>query len=217
MDATKRERLQVVMALLAAGDVAAVFMLAHEFGDQIGAALHRHLADLGVIRVDRDDAAGLLLDACFALAVCAPAWRADGGALPWTWADRRLRGLASEYVGIHAGELHQDLPEPEPGSPPRAEADEVDLLHALAEQRAECALLVHALDSVATRRNQGILLAVKVQAALGDPSPAVTVAGLFGLRPDAVRQVVKRVLDRLRRLAAGDERYALLADLAILG
>ncbi|HET7487019.1 MAG TPA: hypothetical protein VFJ85_03765 [Acidimicrobiales bacterium] len=205
-----------MMEMMAAGDMAAVFLLVAEFGDQIAMVLRRHLRDLGVADPRPDDLQGLVVDAGLALQERAGAWRADGGALPWTWADRRLRALASAHVGVRAGELPPDVAGPEAGPAPPVEADEVEVLHALARERPDCRLLLQALDSVASPRNQSILLSVKVQAALGDPSPSVTVARQHGLRPDAVRQVVKRALDKLRGLAAGDDRFAPLADLALL-
>jgi hypothetical protein len=61
-----------------------------------------------------------------------------------------------------------------------------------------------------------LVLEVKVQAGLGDPSPAVTVGRRHGMRPDAVRQAVKRTLDGLRDLARSDVRYARLACLSFL-
>ena len=40
---------------------------------------------------------------------------------------------------------------------------------------------------------------------------------MAGVRPETVRQTVKRVLDRLRGLAAADPHFAPLAGLALLG
>lgn len=217
--AERTERVRVVMARMAAGDRAAVFTLATEFGGQIAAVLRRQLREFGVDIVHPDDLGGLVTDACLELFACAPAWRPDGGALPWTWAERRLRALVSSFVGIHADPIAPGGPEAAAeavASPSVPEGDEVEVLAELARLRPECALLVEALERVASARNRVILLSVKAQAAAGDPSPAVTVAREHGLRPDAVRQVTKRVLDRLRALAAVDERFAPLADLALL-
>ena len=65
-------------------------------------------------------------------------------------------------------------------------------------------------------RDRAILLEVKLQTDAGDPSPSVTVARDYGLKPDAVRQVVKRTLDRLRVLAEREPRFAGLIELPIL-
>ena len=57
---------------------------------------------------------------------------------------------------------------------------------------------------------------MRLQASLGDPAPAVTVGRTFGLRPDAVRQVVKRTRDALGRLAADEHRFAPLAAIPLV-
>jgi len=82
------------------------------------------------------------------------------------------------------------------------------VLDELARRRPEWELVRAALGRVATTRNQRIVLSVRVQSALGDPSPAATVARDVGLQPDAVRQVVHRARRAMRRLADGDARFA---------
>ena len=84
-----------------------------------------------------------------------------------------------------------------------------------------CALpisrLVHdALRRVGSARDAQILLEVRLQATSGDPSPAVTVGAEHGMRPDAVRQVTRRMRARLRDLADADERFEALAGLALV-
>lgn len=209
------------MEQMAAGDRAAVFTLAGEFGVPIAGSLRRHLRELGVEHVHPDDLSGLVTDACMELYACAPAWRPDGGALPWTWAGRRLRSLASAFVGVRADPLEADRAEAadaatQPAAAAVDDPHDVAVLARLAGVNPKCALLLEALEQVASSRNRTIVLGVKLQAALGDPAPSSTVAVEHGMRPDAVRQVVKRVLDRLRALAAGDDRFAPLADLAFL-
>ena len=49
------------------------------------------------------------------------------------------------------------------------------------------------------------------------PAGGRTIALAYGMRPDAVRQVVKRTRDRLRALASDDVRFAPLDELALLG
>ncbi|MDQ3946284.1 MAG: hypothetical protein M3357_14250, partial [Actinomycetota bacterium] len=96
------------------------------------------------------------------------------------------------------------------------DADAVAALHILARSRPELRLLQEGLDLVIPSAQQAILLEVKVQAALGDPSPAVTVGQMKGVRPDTVRQSVKRALDKLRHLATADPHFAPLGDLPLL-
>ena len=97
-----------------------------------------------------------------------------------------------------------------------SDAEDLDVLARLAESHPLCALLAEALAQVASPRDQALVIGVRVQRSLGDPSPALTLAGQWNIRPDAVRQVVKRVSDRLRQLAATDDTYAVLADLPLL-
>jgi uncharacterized protein YcaQ len=206
------------MSRMAAGDRAAMFSLAHEFGDQIVASVRAHLRELGVDRIERDDLDGLAIDACEVLWDCAAAWRPEGGALPWVWAARRVRAVASRHVGQHADALDErTVPEIAAEAPGAAsEPDELVLLDALAKRLPECELLQEALTRVTTPRNRAILLAVRVQELLGDPAPAATVGRDYGLRADAVRQIKRRTLERLRTLASTEPRFAPLADLALL-
>jgi hypothetical protein len=69
---------------------------------------------------------------------------------------------------------------------------------------------------VASERDQVIFFETAVQSALGDRSPAATVAGLMGIRPEAVRQQARRVRLRVQRLAADEPRFAVLADLSVV-
>jgi hypothetical protein len=217
------DQLVEVMDAMAAGDGAAVFVLYNEFGGVIGAALRRELRAVGVDSVRSDELGELVMDACFELNDCAGAWRAGGGALPWTWAARRLRNVVTRHLGVYADSLDDDhgadLRAVESGTPATSgapEPEEVEVLRALAIIDDECALLRQALAVVATERDRALLLELKVQAGLGDPSPALTVANRNAMRPDAVRQAVKRTLDRLRHLARTDEHFAGLSCLAIL-
>jgi hypothetical protein len=212
------ERVVVLMARIAERDRAALFSLADEFGGPIVAAVRSHLRHMGVDHIARDELDGLAIDACEAIWDVAPAWDPEGGALPWVWASHRVRAVAARHVGQHADPLDEraaaEAPAPVPL--PGTEADETTLLRRLAAHDADCALLLEALDRVTTPRNQAVVLAVRVQERLGDPAPAATVARQFGMRSDAVRQVKRRTLLRLRDLAAREARYEPLADLPFL-
>jgi len=214
-----RDRLAEVMAEAAAGDLLAPVTLYQEFGQPVMRALRSHLGALGVTTVDPDDLHGLTIDACLFLAERASAWRPDGGALPWVWAERPLRKLASDFVGQWSDELDEAqqvlaAPEPAPGDD---DAEELELLALIARERPAAGLVAEALTNVASERNQRILLAYRVQASLGDPSPAHTTGRRFGMTPPAVRQVVKRTKDRLRSLIDEDPSYAELAGLPLAG
>lgn len=195
------ERLTELMAQAAGGVPTASIALYEEFSLHVARALRRHLADLGVRDVDPDDLHGLTMDACFILADRARAWRPEGGALPWVWAERRLRQQASRFVGQWSDPLDdgvRQLPAPPLAGPADDDPDELDLLRSIAGRRADVAGYADALSSAATsERNQRVLLAYRLQSSLGDRSPAITVGRRFHMTPAAVRQVVKRTSDRL--------------------
>jgi hypothetical protein len=206
------------MRAMAHGQHAAIFLLATEFGPQIGAAMRRHLRRIGLEGVDAAELDGLVIDACIELSRVASGWDPDGGALPWTWAERRLRALAAAYVGIHAdaldAERHEHLAataEAATATADPSDPDVLELLDQLASRRPECALVSEALGRVTNARNRGIVLDVRVQSALGDPSPATTVGRDVGLQPEAVRQVVHRTRRALRHLVDQEPRFAPVA------
>lgn len=225
---TDKARLADLMGRMAEGDDEAIFALYEEYGARLAAVMRRHLAAVGVQGATRDDVDGLVIDACLDLASCAGAWRPDGGALPWTWAGNRLRGLAARFAGVHADELddaaleraavdHRAVPGGRAGS--AAGVDEgtaFEVLRQVGRSHAMAALLLDALALVASPRDQAVLLELRLQTDLGDPSPSHTVGAALGARPDAVRQVGTRLRRRLRDLAATDERFAPLADLPLV-
>lgn len=209
-------RLAQVMAQAAAGVQTAPIALYEEFGLAIGRSMRRHLSDLGLRDVDPVDLHGLTMDACFVLYDHARSWSPAGGALPWVWAERRLRQLASSFVGQWSDTLDDSAYEVAalPLAGPPDDPDELDLLRAMARRRPEVAGYAEALASAATsERNQRILLAYRLQSSLGDRSPAVTIGRRFDMTPAAVRQVVKRTSDRLADVwrpagAGGSDRVA---------
>ena len=196
-----RDRLAMVMAQAAAGLQTAPIILYQEFGLPVARVMRRHLNDLGVRDIDPDDLHGLTMDACLVLADHAGGWRADGGALPWAWAERRLRMLASRFLGQWCDSLDASIYEvaaPPLAAPGAEDPDELELLHDLAQFRPDVAAYARALGEAATsERNQRVLLAYRLQSSLGDRSPAVTIGRRFDMTPASVRQVVKRTSDRL--------------------
>jgi len=223
MDRSKRERLVEVMAAMAAGDRAAIFMLLGEFGASIAAVLRGELRRLGVERVDNDDLNGLTIEACFALFDSAKAWDPEGGALPWNWARHKLAALASAFVGQHADSLDagseegiRQVADEQLQTLGQRDPEELEVLAGLGLRNGHCALLREALELVSSLRDRSLVLEFKVQEALGDPSPANTVGAGHQLQPATVRQAVKRTLDRVRSLSRTEERFAPLADIALL-
>lgn len=214
-----RQRLAQVMALAGAGVEAAAVLLYQEFGLHIARSLRRHLTDFGVRDIDADDLHGLTMDACFALYDHARSWSPTGGALPWVWADRRLRQLVSAHIGQWSDpidEEHQALPAaPMATSWASDEPDELDLLRLMAKSRRDVAAYIDALDAAATSgRNKEVLVAYRLQASLGDHSPAVTIGRRFAMTPAAVRQVVKRTSDRLDAIYTRPEHAGIASKAA---
>ena len=218
-----RARVAALMARMADGDAAAVFELYEACGARLAAVMRAHLGAVGVRGVPREEVDGLVMDACLELFACAGAWRPDGGALPWTWAAGRLRRLAARWVGIHADELDEgayDEGGAAAATGPAAwsgdEGSAFEVLREASRHHALADLLLDGLGRVGSPRDQAIVLELRLQADLGDPSPSHTVAAGLGASPEAVRQVSSRMRRRLRRLADSDERFAPLADLPLV-
>lgn len=206
MDGARWEILVRIMHRLAAGDQAATFTLYTEFGGHIAAAVRRLAGPMGAT-LDADEVDGLVLEACLALLESAPSWDPDGGALPWNWAERRLRHIVAVHIGIYTDPLSDshdwelDAVESTPAAVASSDDDPVATLARLAEVNPDAAAFRLALAGAASERDRAIFLEVCVQASLGDRGPAETVGRMVGIPGATVRQIVKRVRDRLR--AAG--------------
>lgn len=214
-----RERLVAVMAAAAAGEPGAPVALASEFGAPLTAVVRSELRRHHVHRVDADDLGGLVLDCAFALADCAGGWDPDG-ALPWTWARARLAAVVSAWVGQFAESFDVDRHDRMANGSTAWGAHEpafTEVLGHLAKRNPVVALVREALDEVGSPGDQELLLTYAAQQRAGDHSPAVTLSAMTGLSPDAVRQRVSRMRRGLRALAQGDPRFAVLADLDLVG
>jgi hypothetical protein len=205
------------MALMAAGDRAVVFTVLEEFGSQLAHAVRRAARHLHV-ELTAQDVRDLTIDAGFVLLDVAGGWDAQGGALPWVWAERRIAALVSAHIGQHADAIDEQALAEMPAPPAEAsvDVDDIEMLEQLARLSPTCGLFVDALARVATARNRAVVLAVKVQNAMGDPSPAVTVGRQYGLNPDAVRQIVHRTRVALCRLVHSDDEFEPLRSMGWL-
>lgn len=219
MERSRFERLVEVMGAMAAGDPSAVFMLLEEFGSHVRGAMRRHLVHLHH-EPDPTLLSDLTVDGCIALYECASGWDPSKGALPWNWAGRRLLAVASAAVGQRCRELDfERLATAEAGETVTvafSDPDEAQTLHELARRMPAVGLLAEAFDTVASARDQQILLAYEALKAEGDPSPANTLATRFGLTPVNVRQIVRRTKQKLRQVAGSERRFAALAELQLL-
>ncbi|MGQ0433795.1 MAG: hypothetical protein ACT452_15470 [Microthrixaceae bacterium] len=188
------EAVAAVMARLAAGEQQAVWDL-HVLAEQPLRRMLRAEARRIDIRIGDDDLLDLTLDAAVDLGRLAKAWHADG-ALPWVWARRRIAGLVHQHVGVFADELDESHLDLEQAAPVPSVDDPREVLRALARRHPAARVLERGLASV-SERDADIWLGVQMEKAVGNRSPAVTVAIDHGMKPDAIRKVVQRVAERL--------------------
>lgn len=224
MEPKDRQRLTELLARMAGGDESATVTLYKEFGDPVRAAVVRAARRFGATRLWPEDVEAMAFDVCDDLRHVARAWDPAKGALPWVWAERRVRAIVARHIGqfgdswqddIHAEQLVLPGPD-EVDNHLDIDVDEEVLLARLAEVDSRCALLRAALERTARPRDRGLFLLTELQTAMGDPSPANTVAEVFGMTPAAVRKACQRVRTRLNELAGREPRFAPLRDLHIV-
>lgn len=213
---TEREAsgLEGIMAALAARDGAALFTLVDVHGADLERCVRAIAASRGA-RLDAQQVDDLVLDAALVISEVAGAWKPDG-APPWFYARGRIAAAVDRVIGQWADPLAPEGAEvaERPWST-TAEIELPELLDRLAEVDETVALVRDGLAEVASPRDLLVYVEHRMQVALGDPSPAVTVARLYGMRPAAVRQQTRRIRLRLRRLAERDPRFAPLASLPV--
>jgi DNA-directed RNA polymerase specialized sigma24 family protein len=223
VDTQQFDELVGIMARLAKGDEAAVVTLYERFGDRVAGTVRAVLRERGLTLV-HDEVGGLVLDACLAIAGVAGAWSPDGGAMPWTWARRRIERCVDRLIGQRTVPLDEHMHFVE-SQPPGAYAGlELDngrplctALAGLSVTDARCRLLDDAFDRAAVSPlDREVCLQYAAEQHTGNRSPATTVGAMFALKEPTVRQRVRRSRERLRRLAAADTRFAPLAQLPLL-
>jgi len=207
-----REQLARLMTNLA-GDLGVLSEFIDAYGDRLAGVVRDILRGFGRYDLlgDRDEITGLVIEAALVIQGNASAWSPDGGALPWNWAHRGIVGAVVRVIGhpqvavdeddrlvspdVHGGEGALDVPE-------------------LALRHRGIALLLEAIELVdASERDRQVHVDYRVQSLLGDPSPAHTVAHAFALTPVNVRQIDRRMRQKLAALAELDDRFAVLVDL----
>ncbi len=220
MERERRERLNQIMAGIAGGDDAALFHLWEEFGGDIRAAMAAHARLRGHHRLTPDALYDLAGEAWLALRPLARSWRPDG-AVPWVWARARLAAIVDEVLGPVVGRVlpardGEHIAEPDVLAYLGADPPPGETLGGLAESDERCRLLRRAIDAALSPVDQELFLGYELQRQSGDPSPAVTMGALFGLKPATVRQRVWRARRKLAAVVDTDLRYAALAGLALL-
>lgn len=210
-----RASLASIMERLAKGDPAALFSLVEEHRGALVKVVRSIAANRGA-RLGAEQVDELVVDAALAIRDVAGAWKPDG-APPWFYARGRIASAVDRVVGQWADQFEPERIDVE--LPPAAQGTEpgsFEVLAGLAETDPTVALLVDGLAQVATPRDQMVFVEHGLQVALGDPSPAVTVAHQFGMNPASVRQQTRRIRLRLRTLAETDPRYGDLAALPLV-
>ena len=210
---------EAIMARLVAGDPAAVFTLFERHGHRVAGVVRRQLARCSVDDVAREDLQSLVLDACMELLQVAEAWR-PGGALPWWWAEGRIRAVVIGWVGVHADSVDDHLDSIERGEEFHAATDEDEVAQTFARLVDEVPLVGLVAEAARVARVDELILHCmldyRVQQDQGDPSPAHTLAPRYGVSPDALRQRVSRGRKRLRAVVDDDPRFAPIADFVLV-
>ncbi len=208
--------LVAVMERIAAGDGAAVFELVEVWRGDLARTV-RSIAGLRRARLGPADVDELVVDAALAIADVAGSW-APGGAPPWVYARGRIAAVVDRHIGQWCDLLDDEscTQREQPAHAPSIEASTAEVFSRLANEHRIVALLRDGLGRVASERDLVVFIELGVQVALGDPSPAVTVARMYGMQPAAVRQQNRRMRVRLRQLADREPRFAPLADLAMV-
>jgi hypothetical protein len=211
--ARRREQVARTMAGVAAGRaeaIAELFDIAAPPVRQMVLSAFRRSS----IWVHRDQLDDIVRDLVIDLVELAPSWRADGGAMPWNWARQRLVAGAFARLGNFCDDLDESaLVETAAPSVIRTELSVLEVFGRLAREHGTAAVLRQGLEQCVSRRDQTIWLEFMSEKALGNTSPAVTVAQNHGMTPPAVRKVVQRVRARLNVLVERNGDYAELSGI----
>ena len=190
------ERLLTLMGEMAAGDSGALFQFVDDFRIELTSMVRSILGSVGRSDVARKSAEVdfLVLSAGLVLFDRARGWQ-PGGAPPWLWANRAIRGEIVRWLGHPRVEFVPEWHAPAPvGSAATVSDVNFDVL---ADECDEVATWLAGVRSVASERDQQIHIEYQTQKSLGDPSPAHTVGAQFDLQPANIRQIDARVRRRL--------------------
>lgn len=190
------DRLCTLMREMAERDSGALFRFVDEFQAELRSTVRSILGSVGRSDVGRKPAEVefLVLSAGLVLYDRAPRWQV-GGAPPWLWANRAIRGEIVQWLGHPRVEFVPECHAPAI-APVTPSAHDVSF-ELLSNECAEVASWLVDVRRVASARDQRIHIEYQTQKALGDPSPANTVASEFGLEPANIRQIDARVRRRL--------------------
>jgi hypothetical protein len=217
MEAAQRDRLREVMSGMAQGDAAMLVALVVEFGPPLRNLVRRTVFSFGRrdLLTDDADVTDLVTTAALEIFDRAGGWDPDG-APPWLWAERAIRAALAQRAGHALADIEPDRLDDTPVQQtlsPALDGDARRVLVRIAELEPRAAMWWNAVGTLTTDRNRNVYFEYEVQKALGDRSPAHTVAALFGLTPANVRQIARRVRIRLTERIRTDAELAPLRSL----
>lgn len=193
---TKMRTATALMNEMAGGSTDALFEFIDVFRDDLERVVAGILASLHRRDVTRrpDEVGSLAVSAALVIFNRAGSWRCDG-ALPWIWAYRSIRAEVVAAIGHPTVEFEPQV-HASSAMVPVGEVADIDLRD-LAERHSPIAAWLAAVEMVANERDQAVHVEYQVQKHLGDPSPANTVARIFDLTAANVRQIDRRVRQKL--------------------
>lgn len=216
------------MARIVDGDTDAIFEFYFEFGHKVRFLVKNSLRSMGRLDLLRDVAEfeGIVLNAWLDMVERASGWSPEG-ALPWTWAGRRIhdtvvRGAGhavanpERYKSLEGDDTENDLWDVEPSSRDYSEVafghrpPLTDSFVDLAEGDPRAQKFMDALGRVASPKNASVFLDYRYQLCNGDTSPSHTVADMHEMTSGNVRQVFSRTRRKFRVLIETDDSLASL-------
>jgi hypothetical protein len=210
---------EAIMGRLVEGDPAAVFTLVEHHGHRVAGVIRRQLRRCGVDDISADDLQSLVIDSCLELREVAGAWR-PGGALPWWWAEGRIRAVVNGWVGVHADSLEDHWAAAEEGDVSYARSAEDSVAETFARLVREVPMVGLVAEAARAAKVDDValvcILDYCIQQDQGDPSPAHTLADRYGVSPETLRQRICRSRRRLRQVVESDPRFAPLAQFTLV-
>lgn len=189
--------LDELMAAMGAASTEALFVFMDQYRDDLERVVAGILISLNRrdVLAMRDEVSSLAVSAALVILRRARSWRPDG-ALPWVWAYRSIRHEVVTQIGHPSVEYDASNHASMRSTAPDRSASSVDL-ESIADRHPDVGAWIAAVATVASERDRRVHLEYQIQKRLGDPSPAHTVSAMFGLSPANVRQIDRRVRNRL--------------------
>ncbi len=190
-----RPRLESLMTRMAEGDGTAFGEFRLEYADRLERLADHVARQYGTVW-SSVELASVATQLALELQRSASGWRADGGSLPWVWAKRRMVSIVrAELVAANVTDILVDQAEPERRDV-AADDDVLEVARRIDTDDPERASVMARLEEL-KERDRRVFLEFSMQQAQGDPSPSHTVAEMLELQPANVRQIVRRVRQKV--------------------